>query len=72
MNRLFYFSITYSFFSGFFYREASKGTRYEMFTRYMLHSNIPNMYLFSEPTPEKCRYAINITKKVHFLLLLGR
>ncbi|CAH8501381.1 unnamed protein product [Schistosoma turkestanicum] len=52
-------------------REASKGTRYEMFTRYLLHSNIPNTYLFAEPTPEKCREAINITKKVHFLLLLG-
>ncbi|CAH8533352.1 unnamed protein product [Schistosoma intercalatum] len=70
-NKLFLKDMHFKGFPLSILREASKGTRYEMFTRYMLHSNIPNMYLFSEPTPEKCRYAINITKKVHFLLLLG-
>ncbi|KAK4471316.1 hypothetical protein MN116_004754 [Schistosoma mekongi] len=70
-NKLFLKDMHFKGFPLSIIREAAQGTRYEMFTRYFLHANVPNTYLFSEPTPEKCCDAINITKKCHFLLLLG-
>nr|CAH8848447.1 unnamed protein product [Trichobilharzia regenti] len=70
-NKLFLKGMRYNGFPLSIIREAAKGTRYELFTRYFLHSDVPNTYLFAQPTPENCRDAINITKKVHFLLLLG-
>ncbi|CAH8537596.1 unnamed protein product [Heterobilharzia americana] len=70
-NQLFLKGMKFKGFPLSILREAAKGTRYELFTRYFLHSNIPNTYLFAEPTPENCRDVIKMTKKVHFLLLIG-
>ncbi|CAH8514944.1 unnamed protein product [Heterobilharzia americana] len=57
-NQLFLKGMKFKGFPLSILREAAKGTRYELFTRYFLHSNIPNT----------CN---KMTKKVHFLLLIG-
>ncbi|CAL8069698.1 unnamed protein product [Calicophoron daubneyi] len=70
-NRLFAQNLVFHRFPVSILRDAAVGTRWEVFAKYVLNTDVPNLYLFGDLDPALCRDALAILRTAPFLLPIG-